>query len=488
MKLTFLRAARQVTVSCVAIVGPLVLTASALAQSAPLPASLREALASAGVPASAVGVYIQEIGAAQPLIEHNADRAMNPASAMKLLTTLAGLELLGPNYTWRTEAWVDSTLTGDVLHGNLMLKGYGDPKFTIEDLWLFLREIRARGLREIHGDLVLDRTFFAVEPSDPAHFDNDAARPYNVGPDALLLNFKSVRLEFLPQQDSGTVTILPLPDLPQISIVNQLTLGGGSCEFWAERLQANPEPTRLTFTGVFPRGCGAKEKSYSLLSPNEYAFALFQQLWRELGGILSGRVRDGTVPESARLLATWDSAPLAEVIRDINKFSNNVMARQLFLTLSLAADNPPVSTDKAARAMREWLARSHLDFPELQVENGSGLSRSERISPRHLGELLLYAARSPLMPEYAGSLPIPGVDGTLRRRLAGSPAIGQAHLKTGYLDGVRAIAGYVVDSRGRTLVVVSIINHPQALNAQGFQEAVVEWAWSRGASGSCCTR
>jgi D-alanyl-D-alanine carboxypeptidase/D-alanyl-D-alanine-endopeptidase (penicillin-binding protein 4) len=483
-----LRSGTRLSRSCAVLLGLLTLGAPALAQSAPLPAPLREALASAGIPPSAVGVYVHELGASQPLIEHHVDRPMNPASTMKLLTTLAGLELLGPNFTWRTEAWIDGPLSGDVLQGNLVLKGYGDPRLTIEDLWLFLREMRARGLREIHGDLVLDRTFFAVEPSDPAHFDNDPARPYNVGPDALLLNFKSVRLEFLPQEESGTVTILPLPDLPQISIVNQLTLGGGSCEFWTERLQANLEPTRLTFTGVFPRGCGTKEKSYSLLTPNEYAFALFQQLWHELGGTVSGQVRDGTVPESARLLATWDSAPLAEVIRGINKFSNNVMARQLFLTLSLAADNPPVSTDKAARAMREWLARGHLDFPELQVENGSGLSRNERISPRHLGELLLYAARSPLMPEYAGSLPIPGVDGTLRRRLAGSPAIGQAHLKTGYLDGVRAIAGYVVDNRGRTVVVVSIINHPQAVNAQAFQEAVVEWARARGASGSCCTR
>jgi D-alanyl-D-alanine carboxypeptidase/D-alanyl-D-alanine-endopeptidase (penicillin-binding protein 4) len=486
--ITLLRAARQVTVSCIAIFGLLMLSASAIAQSAPLPAPLREALASAGVPASAVGVYIQEVGAAQPLVEHNADRAMNPASAMKLLTTLAGLELLGPNYTWRTEAWLDGTLSGDVLQGNLMLKGYGDPKLTIEDLWLFLRELRARGLREIRGDLVLDRSFFAVEPTDPAQFDNDPTRPYNVGPDALLLNYKSVRLQFLPQEDSGTVRILPMPDLPQISIVNQLALGAGNCEFWPERPQANPEQARLVFTGVFPRGCGEKAKSFSLLGANEYALALFQQLWHELGGSFSGRVRDGVVPESARLLATWESPPLAQVIRDINKFSNNVMARQLFLTLSLAADNPPVSTDKAARALRDWLARSRLDFSEVQIENGSGLSRSERISPRHLGELLLYAARSPLMPEYASSLPIPGVDGTLRRRLSGSPAIGRAHMKTGYLEGVRAIAGYVVDSRGRTIVVVSIINHPQAMGAQSFQEAVVEWAWSRGASGACCTR
>ncbi|HTO44610.1 MAG TPA: D-alanyl-D-alanine carboxypeptidase/D-alanyl-D-alanine-endopeptidase [Burkholderiales bacterium] len=487
MKLTLLRAVQQLLITSVALFAGLTPFASAPAQAA-LPVPLQEALAPAGISSGAVGLYIHEVGAAQPLLEHNADRSMNPASVMKLLTTLAGLELLGPNYTWRTEAWLDGPLTGEVLQGNLVLKGYGDPKLTIEDLWLFLRELRARGLREIRGDLVLDRSFFAVEPIDPGQFDNDPTRAYNVGPDALLLNYKSVRLQFVPQEDTSTVRILPLPDLPQVSIINQLALGAGNCDFWPERPQANPEQARLVFTGVFPRGCGEKAKNFSLLGPNEYALALFQQLWREVGGSFSGRVRDGVVPESGRLLATWESPPLAQVIRDINKFSNNVMARQLFLTLALAADNPPVSTDKAARAVREWLARSRLDFPEVQLENGSGLSRNERISPRHLGELLLYGARSPLMPEYASSLPIPGVDGTLRRRLSGSPAIGRAHLKTGYLEGVRAIAGYVVDSRGRMLVVVSIINHPQAMGAQSFQEAVVEWASSRAPQGTCCTR
>jgi D-alanyl-D-alanine carboxypeptidase/D-alanyl-D-alanine-endopeptidase (penicillin-binding protein 4) len=457
-----------------------------VAQPAPLPAPLREALLNAGVPLGAVGLYIQESGAARPLLDHNANRPMNPASTMKLLTTLAGLELLGPSYTWHTEAWLDGALTADVLQGNLVLKGYGDPKVTLEDIWLFLRDLRARGLREIRGDLVLDRSFFAVEPMDPAQFDNDPTRPYNVGPDALLLNYKSVRLQFLPQEDSGTVKIISTPDLPQISILNQLALGAGNCEFWPEKPQAIPEQARLVFTGIFPRGCGEKAKSFSLLSPNDYAYAVFQQLWRELGGTLTGRARDGVVPDSARLFATWESPPLAEMIRDINKFSNNVMARQLFLTLALAADNPPVSSDKARQALRDWLARNHLDFPELQIENGSGLSRSDRISPRHLAELLLYAWRSPFMPEFAASLPVPGVDGTLRRRLTDSPSAGRGHLKTGYLEGVRAIAGYVLDRRGNTVVVVSLINHSQAVAAQGFQEAVVQWVWSRGASGTCC--
>ena len=452
-----------------------------------LPAPLREALMQTGVPVENVALYVKEIGTARPLVEHNVDRAMNPASAMKLVTTLAGLELLGPSFVWRTEAWLDGTLNGDVLEGNLVLKGYGDPKLTLEDFWLFLRDMRMRGLREIRGDLVLDRSLFALDEFDPGRFDNDPTRPYNVGPDALLVNYKAIRLQFIPLEQTGGVRIISTPELPQITIVNQLTLGPAPCDVWPERPAADLLQSRLTFSGVFPYGCGEKQRNFSLLGRNQYLVTLFGQIWRELGGTLSGVVRDGLVPERARWLTTWESPPLAEVIRDINKFSNNVMARQLYLTLSLAAANPPVNTDNAARAVRAWLVRNQLDFPELQMDNGSGLSRSGRISARHLGELLGYAWRGALMPEYVSSLPIPGVDGTLRRRLGDSSAAGHAHIKTGYLDGVRAIAGYISDGRGRTLIVVSLINDARAINAQSFQDAVIDWAYAQAAQvGRCC--
>ena len=455
----------------------------------PLPTPLREALRPTGVPIEGVALYVKELGAARPLVEHNADRPMNPASTMKLVTTLGGLELLGPSFVWRTEAWLDGALNGDVLDGNLVLKGYGDPKLTLENFWLFLREMRARGLREIRGDLVLDRSLFALDEIDPGRFDNDPTRPYNVGPDALLLNYKAIRLQFIPNDQTGGVRIVSTPELPQVNIVNELTLGPAPCDTWPERPAADWAQSRLVFSGVFPYGCGEKQRNFSLLTRNQYFLTLFGQIWRELGGTLQGSVRDGVVPDRARWLATWESPPLSDVIRDINKFSNNVMARQLFLSLSLAGSNPPVTTDNAARAVRAWLLRNQLDFPELVMDNGSGLSRAGRISARHLGELLAYAWRSPLMPEYAASLPIPGVDGTLRRRLSESSAAGHAHIKTGYLESVRAIAGYISDGRGRVFVVVSLINDAHAVNAQSFQDAVIDWTHSQAMHSSrCCVQ
>ena len=461
--------------------------ASAFAQD--YPAALRQALDASEIAPEAVGVYVQEVAATAPLLAWNADKPMNPASVMKLVTTLAALELLGPAYTWRTEVYADGRMHGDVLEGDLVVKGGGDPKLDLERLWVLVKMLRGRGLREIRGDLVVDRSAFRLENNDPAQFDNAPTRPYNVQPDALLVNYKSIDLQFVPDEEGGTVRIVSLPDLAQITLINELVLGAGTCEVWPERPAASLEPPQLVFSGVFPRGCGEKHKSFSLLTPDAYLQALFQQLWQEAGGTFSGRVREGSVPASAHLLATWESPPLAEIIRDVNKWSNNVMARQLFLTLGMEREGLPATTEKATRAVQAWLRQAGLELPELVLENGSGLSRNERISSRSLALLLQHGWNDPLMPEFLASLPIAGVDGTLKRRLAGSLAAGQAHLKSGYIDGVRAVAGYLRDQHGRWLLLVCIVNHPNAGAAQPFLDAVVAWAWSQPQDdeGTCCT-
>jgi D-alanyl-D-alanine carboxypeptidase/D-alanyl-D-alanine-endopeptidase (penicillin-binding protein 4) len=209
-------------------------------------------------------------------------------------------------------------------------------------------------------------------------------------------------------------------------------------------------------------------------------------MWQQAGGTWPGRVREAEVPVNARLLSSWESAALAESIRDINKFSNNVMARNVFLTLG-TQDGKPATLEKSDRAVGDWLARRGMSFPEMRIENGAGLSRTTRISARELGELLVAAWKSPLMPEFIASLPLAAVDGTMRRRLGNSPVAGQAHIKTGYLDGVRAISGYVMDTPGRMMAVVFLINHPDARNAQAAQDALLEWV-QEGYSAGCCGR
>lgn len=464
-----------------------------LAHAAHLPASVANALKAASIPQSAVGIVVQDAGAVphgghsiSPQLTLNADLAMNPASTMKLVTTFAALELLGPAYTWKTTAWSAATLDKGVLAGDLYLRGSADPKLTFEQFWLLLRQLRARGVREIAGDLVLDRSLIAPTEHDPAAFDEKPLRPYNVGPDALLLNFKAVRMTLVPEISGKSVRAMAEPEPTNLDIVNLMKLGNNGCgDGWREALHADlsqrDKRWRLILTGTYSASCGEKVWRIGLMPHADYVRGVFEQLWTELGGTLKGGVRDGNIPETARELATIESQSLAETVRDINKYSNNVMARQLFLTMgaeSIAtADKRPVRTEDADAAVRAWLDGRNLRFPELVLDNGSGLSRRERISAGNLARLLAAAWKSAVMPELVSSLPLAAVDGTMKKRLNGNGLAGQAHIKTGTLDGVKTIAGYVLDKNGHQQIVVFFVNHPNARAAQTAQDALLTWVY-----------
>jgi serine-type D-Ala-D-Ala carboxypeptidase/endopeptidase (penicillin-binding protein 4) len=448
-----------------------------------LPSPVAQAFKAAGVPSSAVGVYVHETGTPRPALAVNSDEPMNPASTMKILTTYAALEELGPAFTWKTEAYASNPVTNGVLEGDLVIKGYGDPKLNLENFWLLARKLRLAGLKEIRGDLVLDESWFSVANGDPGGFDSRPFRAYNVPPEALLVNYRVVNLTLTAEPDTQSVRVTADPVPAPLSVVNNLKLTSGPCNDWRGDLKAEiraaPEPATVVFNGTFSIQCGEKSYLLSLFDTSRYAEGLFRELWTQQGGHISGGARLGTVPAGARLLLTHESPPLADVVRDINKFSNNVMARQLFLSLGAEAVGPPATVDKSKLAVRQWLGGKRLDFPELVIENGSGLSRAERISARHMGELLLAAYASPVMPEFISSLPIAGVDGTMKRRLNGTGTAGQAHIKTGLLDGVKTMAGYVLDAQGRRVVVVALVNHPKAAASQPALDALLQWVYER---------
>jgi D-alanyl-D-alanine carboxypeptidase/D-alanyl-D-alanine-endopeptidase (penicillin-binding protein 4) len=450
-----------------------------------LPPPIASALARAAIPQSAVALFVQDVDAGKPALSFNAGQPMNPASTIKLVTTFAALELLGPSYTWKTEAYLAGPLAGDVLDGDLVLKGHGDPRLTIEHFWLLLRALRARGLREIRGDLVLDRSYFEVSEHDPARFDSEPLRPYNVGADALLVNYKAVRFQFLPDAAAKTVTVVPEPRLAQLEVASGVRVGDGACGDWRAGLRFDIQPqngggTRVSFSGTMPASCGERTWNLALLTHRDYVHGVFRQLWEEMGGALRGRVRDGNAPAGVPPFATYESPSAAGVLRDMNKFSNNVMARQVFLTLSAETTKLPGRYDRSARTVQSWLAARGLELPELVIENGSGLSRTERISAGGLGRLLLAAYRSSVMPEFIASMPLVAYDGTLRRRMKFESVAGQAHIKTGSLSDVRSIAGYVLDRNARRHVVVFFVNHANAGAGQAAQDTVLRWVYESG--------
>lgn len=462
--------------TAVPFIAALVLACPTSAISAELPAPVTTALKEAGIPLQSVGVVVQGVDSATPLIRHNAVQPMNPASAMKLVTTYAALELLGPAYTWKTEALADSVPINGQLNGNLYLRGSGDPRLALEHFWQLLRQLRTRGVERISGDVILDRSAFALPPHDPAEFDNEPLRPYNAGPDALLVNLDSLRLTLSPNADRKTVDVIAETPDDELRIDNRITLTQDACGDWRERIKPSVVGEAIEITGSFSTQCGEKPLNLSPWPADRQVERLFRALWRELGGTLAGTVRKGQTTHSAISIATQESPALAEIVRDINKYSNNVMARQVFLTL---AAERPATPDGARQRIKGWLAEKGMPMPEAVLDNGSGLSRSERISTESLSRLLLAAWKSPVMPELISSLPLAGVDGTLKKRLGNGAAAGRAHLKTGYLENVRAIAGYVLDRNDQRWVVVFLINDAKSRQGKPAMDALLRWVAER---------
>jgi len=437
-----------------------------------LPVPVAEALDAAQLPQDALVAVVQEVGSDAPRLAWQPDRPVNPASLMKLLTTFAGLELLGPAWRWTTPVWLQGRVHGGVLEGNLVIKGSGDPKLVLERIWLLLRRVQQLGVREIRGDIVLDRSAFVVPEQNPADFDGEALRPYNVGADALLLNYRAVTYTFTPDAMRGVARIAAEPPLAGVRHDASVPLSGGPCADWRGALRADfSDPRRVRFAGAYAATCGEQAWPIAYVEPARYNERALRGLWQEMGGRLRGTVRDGPAPDTPPSFESR-SPTLAELVRDINKYSNNVMAQQLFLTLGLTQRG--AGTPEAARdVLRQW-ATQHVGSvaATLVLDNGSGLSRESRLSAQLLTRLLLAAWASPVMPELLGSLPVSGVDGTLTVSQA---TLVHAHLKTGSLRDVAGIAGVVLANSGRRYVVVAIANHPNANAARPALAALVQW-------------
>jgi D-alanyl-D-alanine carboxypeptidase/D-alanyl-D-alanine-endopeptidase (penicillin-binding protein 4) len=444
--------------------------ALALAQ---LPAPVARALAAVGIPEQDVALVVQPLDADRPLISHAAQRPLNPASLVKLLTTLAALDSLGPAYTFKTRVYVQGELKGDTLHGDLILKGGGDPSLTLERFWLLLRAVRARGIRHIQGDVLIDQSCYDLAVEDPAAFDGAPLRPYNAPPAALLVDFNTLTLHLMPDAGGLRLSLDP-PGLPVRPAVR---LTDGPCINGFRTLEYGVQEGVLWVRGQYPAGCGAQGLRLSLLAPDQAVAAAFLALWAELGGTLSGEVVSAHLPVEARLLLEFDSLPLGRIVADINEHSNNVMARMLYLDLGALRYGAPATLAKGEAAVREWLHSRGLAMPELVLENGAGLSRVERISAASLAALLRLAARLPVAHDFIASLPALGLEGTLKRRLADGPMAGRAWLKTGSLEGVRNLAGYVQDRSGRHFILVFLVNHPRAAAVGAAQDAVIEWVY-----------
>ena len=448
-----------------------------------LPKELSTAIKNVGFSRDGIGLYIQNVHSAEPLVAFQAQAPLNPASVIKLVTTAASLSILGPGYRWKNEILYSGKIDGDTLKGNLYFRGNGDPYLTPERFWRLLNRLSIYGIKNIRGDIIIDTTYFAPEPVDYNAFDNQPFRTYNVGPNAVLVGFQATEFHFAVAKQG--VNIKPFPDSPKLRVINKLKLTNDGCGSWQKRLNIGTQITKqgtlqITFSGRYARSCNKRTLYRRVTETEDHFQHFFLPLWKQLGGNFDGAIKQGEVPKKAKLAFEDESISLSEAIRYINKFSNNVMTRQVLLSIGAHSLGPPGTTEKGLMAIQRWLKQQQLDKHGLVLDNGPGLSRDSRISAEQLGGLLHFIYQQAYMPEFISSLPISGSDGEMAKRFLGEPLEGHAHMKTGLLDFVQTMAGYVTTAKGERYVVVLLINNSRAHTKSGkkLQDKVIRWAYN----------
>jgi D-alanyl-D-alanine carboxypeptidase/D-alanyl-D-alanine-endopeptidase (penicillin-binding protein 4) len=505
------------------------LLAVGAAHAADLPEPVARLMQAAQIPPEAAGIVV--LRGDTTLISHNAGLSMQPASTMKLFTTLTALERLGPVFRGRTELLTSVAVVNGVLQGDLILRGGADADFNEDVLGHMLQALRNQGIKSIKGDIVLDRQLF--QPSRPdlgqPPFDEYPWAYYNVVPDALLVNTNLLKVEM--RSVGGKLSLAMMPEMDKVGVRSEMATSDAPCPAWengwrSPEFKRNGDRIEVVLHGSFPRDC-VKSISVNVLDPHDYLERLVRTGWHKLGGTLKGEVREASAPTPTplpspapavnadtdataaaptaplapvpapattpvlRLLADHVSRPLPEVLRDTNKNSDNTLARTIFLSLgSLEADpalgSRPLPPDggqastaaRAEAAIRAWLQQHAIDANGLVIDNGSGLSRTARATPAQLAGVLQAGLKSLWMPEFLSSLPIAATDGTMRRRLKDSPAALRARIKTGSLKGVIAIAGYVQDANNQPVIVVAMLNDEHVANGAGraVLDALIDWA------------
>jgi len=460
-----------------------VLAAPVFGADTELPMGVRSVLKLRQIPDSTFSAHVVDVDSGETVLTWNADVARNPASTIKLLTTLVALDVLGPSYRWKTDIYALGDIDAGRLDGDLLIKGHGDPYLVTERVWQMLRHLRQAGVQTISGDLLLDDSYFHVAPHDPAEFDRQPLRAYNVAPNALLMNFKVVRYWFEPDHARNGVRVMLDPPLENLRVENRLSLANGSCRGFQRGISITPDDDfdTMVLDGRFPSGCRRYALDRTALHHASFAYGLVASLWRESGNVIEGSWRKAIAPEDVEPIISFPSLSLSEIIARVNKYSNNVMARHLVYTLAAEVHGPP-GTERGGRAVIEaWLADKTPDVDSVRLDNGAGLSRESRINARDFSRVLGFAWQQPYMPEFAASLALSGHDGTLLRRFDSPALTGQAHLKTGSLDHVSAVAGYMQSRSGRRYSIVVLHNQQDIHRGPGeeVQTALLRWLYEQ---------
>lgn len=440
-----------------------------------LPPEIQRVLNRSKISIHGMSVHVQAVGSPRPLLAYKQDQARTPASVMKLVTAHAALGILGPQHRWPVDIFTTGKMHNGSIQGDVYIKGYGAPDFETADLRVLLGQLRKRGIHSIQGRLLFDNYHFNVPVINPGAFDGKPYSSYNAQPDALLFN---ERISYFSVSARGKrVSVRAKTPAHNLKVVNKMRKVRRGCR---PRIGIKRSGGRViaTFRGTFSSRCGTRTYSRAVTDPANMLYTAINGIWKdEMKGYMKTSFGVARTPANARKLVTYHSRTLADVLPKLGKDSNNVMARQLLLSIGAKYYGAPGDPRKGAEAVGAWLKKRGLDFPEMRIENGSGLSRYARISAKHVSDLLMDAYRSPYRDLFMHSLSIAGVDGTMKRRLRSTPVSGRGFFKTGTLKNVRGVAGYIKAADGKTYVVSILHNDPASNRGRKSHDSLLKWVF-----------
>lgn len=442
-----------------------------------------ESLASKyNIPLDNLSIIVQPVGSEIRLINLNPNVYRNPASITKLFTAYVGIDYLGPDFNWTTEVFSSDAINDGNVDA-LIFKGGGDPYISIERLKQMVRELRSLGIHTINNGLIIEQEFFQQPQISTAVFDDDPLRPYNVMHTSFLVN--SNKIDFtVTKKSTNTIQIEPVFLPAGVSFLNQLEMVAGSCGNFRDDVnfteiiqEKYPPHTVIVLTGMYPENCDVFEHDISLTDANHYFFGAFKRLWLESGGSFKGYIREGNATLFDQPLVSFDSAMLAEIAPESIKESDNLISRHIFLSLNQSLLGK--KNYKASRKiMKKVLSKNGINMTNSAfVENGSGLSRKTKIRPATILDLLQAMKQHSSSDILLNALPVSGVDGTLEDKYQSDLLKQRLKLKTGTLDGVSGLAGFITGLSGKEYIFVFIHNDipDYSYRVSPFREALLNW-------------
>ncbi len=410
------------------------------------------------------------------LYQSHKDLALNPASNAKIVTAATALSTLGPDFTFKTEFYSDKKMGRDGVIGPLWIKGFGDPVLTSEEVEAVAHQLAAAGLRTINGPVYVDDSYF-----DHYHLttylSDVGEKVYSIVTGPLSFNFNTLTVHARPGRQIGDQPILTFepPSLHLIVQNEARTSSGGLAGLAAEMLHEN----EIRITGNIPRRVRGYRFRIGIPDPATFTGEAVLAALAKEGVSIPATIRREAVPARAFPFLTHSSPPLKEVLKGLGKFSNNFTAEQLVKSMSAVRFGPPGSTSRGLDLMKAHLRALGIPSDEFVLDNGSGLSKLTRLSASHLTRTLLDLYDSPWREDFIQILSIGGVDGTLRKRMRRSPLRGHVYAKTGTLNQVSSLSGYLMDGR-QTVAFAFIFNDfPSSMNGlYRTEEKILESVWS----------